>query len=412
MSLITPDFIREIPKTDLHVHLDGSIRIPTLIELAQENNVPLPSYTESGLKETVFKDRYNNLSEYLHGFQYTCAVLQTDEALERCAYELACDNFSEGVRYLEVRFAPQLHCRPGLDLATVLRSVNRGLHKAQEQFNGFPAVTSGEEPPFYYGIIVCAMRMFSGGFSPYYRRFTDLHPHTPGDRLYGLASMALAEAIVEIRQEEGLPIVAFDLAGREDGFPADNHVEAYKYVHKHFMKKTVHAGEAYGPESIFQAITDLHADRIGHCYHLFSTDRIQDPRITDKDAYVSALAQYIADRRITLEVCLTSNVQTMPELRTMADHQFRKMLDANLSVSLCTDNRTVSNTTMSREIELAVEHFDLTPKDLRNIVIYGFKRNFFPEGYSSKRAYVRSIIDYYEKVEEKYGINRTNEGTV
>ena len=403
---ITTEFIRAIPKTDLHVHLDGSIRIPTLIELAKEHSVPLPSYTVDGLKETVFKERYANLGEYLSGFQYTVAVMQTDEALERTAYELACDNFAEGVRYLEVRFAPQLHCRPGFDLLDVLNAVNRGLLRAQKEFARFPAISSGDEPPFEYGIIVCAMRMFSKGFSEYFRRFASMQSYTPTHRLVGLASMALAEAVVGImRDHPDLPIVAFDLAGQEDGFPAENHTEAFQYVHKYFMKKTVHAGEAYGPESIFQAITDLHADRIGHCYHLFSPERVKDPRIKDPQSYVSHLAQYIADRRITLEVCLTSNLQTMPELKSLADHNFKYMLDAKLSACLCTDNRTVSNTTMSNEIELAVKHFNLTPRQLRHIVIYGFKRSFFHNSYMQKRLYVRKIIDYYEKIEAKFGIN-------
>ncbi|TNE49101.1 MAG: adenosine deaminase family protein [Deltaproteobacteria bacterium] len=400
------EFIRAIPKTDLHVHLDGSIRIPTLIELAKENSVPLPSYTEEGLKETVFKERYNNLGEYLSGFQYTVAAMQNDEALERTAYELACDNFAEGVRYLEVRFAPQLHCRPGFEIVDVLRAVNRGMLRAQNEFARFPAIANGEEPPFRYGIIVCAMRMFTKGFSEYYRRFAGMFSNTSKNRLYGLASMVLAEAIVGImRSDEELPIVAFDLAGQEDGYPAEDHMEAFQFVHKNFLKKTVHAGEAYGPESIFQALTDLHADRIGHCYHLFSPDRIQDPRIKDPERYVRELAQYIADRRITLEVCLTSNLQTMPELNSLSEHNFKMMLDAKLSACLCTDNRTVSSTTVSREIELAVEHFNLSPRQLRHIVIYGFKRSFFPEGYMLKRQYVRQIIDYYEKIEEQYGIS-------
>jgi adenosine deaminase len=350
-------------------------------------------------------DRYNHLGEYLHGFKYTVAVLQTSEALERSAYELACDNFAEGVRYLEVRFAPQLHCRPGLEMVDVLRSVNKGLARAQSEFNQFPAIASGNEPPFAYGIIVCAMRMFSASFSEYYRRFSALHSHTPPNRLYGLASMALAETVVGILQDEDLPIVGFDLAGQEDGYPAEDHTEAFKYSHKSFLKKTVHAGEAYGPESIFQAITDLHADRIGHCYHLFSPERIRNQRIKDRRAYVEHLAQYISDRRITLEICLTSNLQTMPELNSLEDHNLRKMLDAKLSVSLCTDNRTISNTTVSREIELAVKHFDLSPRQLRNIVIYGFKRSFFPRSYLDKRIYVRKIIDYYEKTEQKYQIS-------
>jgi adenosine deaminase len=404
-SKITSEFIRALPKTDLHLHLDGSIRLPTLIELAREHNVPLPSYTEEGLKETVFKERYANLQEYLHGFKYTTAVLQSGEALERASYELACDNFTEGVRYLEVRFAPQLHCRPGLSIEQVLEHVNQGLNRAKKEFNSFPAIAEGEEPPFEYGIIVCAMRMFTAGFSSYYRRFFELHPHTNPTRIHGLASMALAESIVRLRNEQGIPIVAFDLAGREDGFPAEEHVEAYRYVHKHFVNKTVHAGEAYGPESIFQAITDLHANRIGHGYHIFSLDRIQDPRIVDKQKYIDNLSQYVANLRVTLEVCLTSNLQTMPELKSLSQHAFKQMLDAKLSVSLCTDNRTVSNTTVSKEIELAVEHFGLNARELRKIVVYGFKRSFYPHSYTEKRSYVRKIIDYYESVEKKFGID-------
>lgn len=401
---INREFIQEIPKTDLHLHLDGSIRIPTLIELAKEYKVPLPSYTEEGLKETVFKERYANLGEYLHGFQYTVAVLQSAEALERCAYELACDNFTEGVRYIEVRFAPQLHCRPGFDLADVLRSVNRGLQKAKDEFNQFPAIAEGKEPRFEYGIIVCAMRKFGRSFSEYYRRFIEIFPHANEEDLYNMASMALAEAVVHIKQEEAIPIVAFDLAGQEDGYPAENHTKAFGHVHKYFLQKTVHAGEAYGPESIFQAITDLHADRIGHCYHLFSVDRIKDARIKDPESYIKSLVQYISDRRITIEVCLTSNLQTMPELNDLSEHAFGKMLDAKLSLSICTDNRTVSNTSVSQEIELACKHFHMPPVRLRNIVIYGFKRSFFPGTYLEKRAYVREVIDYYESIEKKHGI--------
>jgi adenosine deaminase len=409
---LTLDFLREIPKTDLHLHLDGSIRIKTLIELAKEQKVPLPSYTEEGLKETVFKARYANLGEYLSGFQYTVAVLQTGEALERCAYELACDNFTEGVRYIEVRFAPQLHSRPGLEMNEVLRAVNAGLAKAKKEINKFPDIVEGKEPPFDYGIIACAMRMFTRNFSEYFRRFTNIHSHTSTPRLFSLASSSLAEAVVAIRRDEGIPIVAFDLAGQEDGYPADDHVEAYRYVHRHFLSKTVHAGEAFGPESIFQAITALHADRIGHCYHLYSKDRIQDPRIKDREKYINQLAQYIAERRITIEVCLTSNLQTMPELKSLSEHSLRRMLDDKLSVSICTDNRTVSNTTVTDEVNLAVQHFKLTPHQLRNIIIYGFKRSFFHGSYIEKRSYVRKMIDFYEKIEQKHGLSSKEPDTL
>ena len=145
---ITEEFVKALPKTDLHVHLDGSIRPATLIDLAREYGVELPSYTEAGLRETVFKERYANLSEYLTGFAYTVAVLQSEIALERSAYELAVDNQNEGVRYLEVRFAPQLHVHTHMHTVMVLKAVNRGLKKAQDEYNRRPAVKDGLEPPF------------------------------------------------------------------------------------------------------------------------------------------------------------------------------------------------------------------------------------------------------------------------
>jgi adenosine deaminase len=163
----------------------------------------------------------------------------------------------------------------------------------------------------------------------------------------------------------------------------------------------VHAGEAYGPESIFQAITELHADRIGHGYYLFATDMISDPSIEDPGRYVDALAEYIADRRITVEVCLTSNLQTNPTLGRMEDHNFGLMRKAKLSTTICTDNRLVSNTTVTRELGLAMDLFELTLKDLRHILIYGFKRSFYAGSYTEKRAYVRSVIDYYERIERE-----------
>lgn len=404
MFPFTDEFVREVPKTDLHVHLDGSLRLATLIDLARERKVDLPSWTEEGLHQTVFKAQYADLVEYLHGFKYTCAVLQDAEALERVSYELALDCFAEGVRYVEVRFAPQLHVHDALGLRDVVRSVARGLDRAKAEINASPPIAGKREPRFECGIVACAMRMFTAGFSSYYRSFTRVHAFTVPDDVYRLASLELARAVVALKRDEGLPIVGFDLAGPEAGFPAGDHVAAYQYVHEHFINKTVHAGEAYGPESIFQAITNLHADRIGHGYHLFSADRIQDPEIPDREGYVRRLAQYIAERRITIEVCLTSNLQTMPDLRSVGQHNFRKMLDGRLSVTLCTDNRLVSDTTVSKEVSLALKHFDLSPRQLRDILIYGFKRSFFPGTYQEKRAYVRQVIDFYDAIARKHQV--------
>ena len=395
--MIPSELIRALPKTDLHLHLDGSLREQTLIDLARERSVALPSETVEGLNELVFRPQYANLAEYLHGFQYTCAVLRDAEALERTAYELAWDNINEGVRYIEVRFAPQLHTHRGLSLKDVLMAVNRGLDRAKKEHAQSAAVVSQGEPVFHYGIIVCAMRFFTSAFSSWHAHLIDLFQDAPQEQVLGLASLELARAAVKIRDQEGIPIVGFDLAGREDGYPASDHQQAYDFAHRSFMQKTVHAGEAYGPESIFQALTDLHADRIGHGYHLFSP-QLCGPQVKDPEAFVRRLAAYIADRRITIEVCITSNLQTMPQVKSAQEHAFGKMLAQKLSASLCTDNRLVSHTTVTREVEIAVEAFNMDFHQLRQTLIYGFKRSFFHGPYTERRTYVRSIIDYYDKL--------------
>jgi len=406
LTLYPDAFIREIPKTDLHVHLDGSLRLSSLIEMAKRGGIALPSYTESGMRELVFKDGYSNLVDYLKGFAYTCDVLRDPENLERAAYELAMDNIEEGVFYIEPRFAPQLLMdNAALTMEVVLEAADRGLRRAKAEFNARPEVREGKLPPFDYGIIACAMRMFGPkGFSPYYNDFFALHRYSEPMEVMRLAAAEVARGVVRIRDEKGIPVVGFDIAGQEAGYPAGNFREAFDFAQKNFMHKTVHAGEAYGAESIFQAITDLHADRLGHGYFLFDLDKVTDPEIEDKGRYVEALASFIADQRVTIEVCLTSNLQTNPALKDLRRHSLGKMLERRLSVSLCTDNRLVSNTSVSKEIRLALDNFDIGPNMLKDMIVYGFKRSFYPGPYAEKRNYVRRAITHYEAVAAKYGI--------
>ncbi len=399
---LSKEFIQKLPKSDLHLHLDGSMRISTLIELAKQSHVQLPSMTEEGLRETVFKERYGSLDEYLQGFGYLCSVMQNREQLERVAYELAIDNQREGVCYIEVRFAPQLHSHTSFDVIEVIRAVSRGLDRAKQEFNAHPEVVQQQRPPFDYGIIACAMRYFNEHFSSFHRTFLGLHQYMEPIRIYALASMVLVQAAVRAKRDYGLPIVGFDLAGHERGYPPHHHRETYEYAHRHFLNKTVHAGEGYGPESIFKAITELHADRIGHGTSLFDPNAIQDVEIRDRAGYVGELAQYISDRRITVEVCLTSNQQTNPAYRDLKKHPFGRMMQHKLSATLCTDNRTVSNTTMTDEIHKAVTTFDLGLDDLKNILVYGFKRSFFPDVYSRKRVYVRACMEYFERLVKQH----------
>ncbi len=398
---LTEELLLALPKSDLHLHLDGSLRLDTLIELAGAKGVDLPSQTPEGLLELVFKERYRDLPDYLHGFRYTCAVLDEPEALERVAFELAEDNLAEGVRYIEVRFAPQLHVRPGFDVGRVLAAVDRGLDRARREFD---ARKAADEPPFRYGIIACAMRMFTAGFSPYHAQLIGALPHWPANEIHAVASLSLARDVVDARDRLGVPVVGFDLAGAEAGYPASDHVEAFAYAHKHFLKKTVHAGEAYGPESIFQAITDLGADRIGHGTRLYNLDEVSHP---DPQRYVELLSDSIAHRRTTLEVCITSNLQTMPWLESVEDHPVGRMVAERLSVALCTDNRLVSRTSVTHELALACRAFGWSARDLRNVVAHGFKRSFFPGAYREKRAYVRQVMDRFDAVMAAAGVERT-----
>lgn len=396
-TTITREFIQRIPKTDLHVHLDGSIRLSTLIDLAKQEAVKMPSYEEAGLQELVFKKQYANLQEYLRGFAHTCAVLRKPENLERVAFELAEDNLAEGVRYIEVRFAPQILLHRQMTAEQAVSAVANGLARARQRHNASEAVQEGRDLPFQFGIIICAMRAFNPHMGSYYRHLLDVFPRAPRREVFAAASLEMAREAVALRDHHGLPIAGFDLAGEEAGYPAAYHVKAYQYAHSHFLKKTVHAGEAYGPESIFQAITDCHANRIGHGTFLFATEMIQDPSIEDPARYVERLAEYIASERITVEVCLTSNLQTCPEISRTEDHPARRMLERSLAVALCTDNRLVSNTSVTQELELAVRELGITPTQFRNIVIAGFKGSFYFGSYTEKRAYVRKAIALYDR---------------
>jgi adenosine deaminase len=393
------DLVRRLPKTDLHVHLDGSLRLGTLIDLARGRKVPLPSETPEGLEALVFRPRYASLAEYLEGFRYTVAVLQDAEALERAACELAEDCQEDGVRYLEVRFAPQLHVRPGFEVPAVVQAVDRGLRRATAAFNARPEVAAGREPRFAAGIVLCAMRFFRPEFSLGFRRFFEALPEASEREIHVAASLEVARAAARLRREEGLLVVGIDLAGQEKGYPAEDHKQAYQVAHEAFLGKTVHAGEDYGPESIFQAIGDLHADRIGHGTWLFDATKITSPRIRDRKRYVEDLSEFISDKRITIEVCLTSNQQTVPELAAdLRQHPFAEMRRRRLSTTFCTDNRLVSKTTVTDEIVRAVEAFSLTPREVRDILIYGFKRSFFPGTYLEKRGYVRDVINFANRL--------------
>lgn len=392
--------IQRLPKTDLHVHLDGSMRMNTLIELAKKQAVSLPSYTVEGLCHTVFKKKYRNLSDYLQGFAYTCAVLRDAQTLQRVAYELAQDCLAEGVCYLEVRLAPQLHVRSGLSIARVLQAVNTGLQQAAQEHAASESVQLHRAPMFRFGILVCAMRMFHAGFGPYYRHVLATARGQAAKQIYVQASLQLVRQAVIARDRLGIPIVGLDLAGLESGYPAKHHHEAYTFARSAGLRVTVHAGEAFGVASIEQALYRLQSHRIGHATHLYRPDDWQHSVVnTLSDAMApSGLRSALRRQQVPLEVCVSSNVQTLSWVRGVQDHPVQHMLRDGLAVTVCTDNRLISHTCVTDELFHICKTFRLTLRQLRDLVLCGFSGSFFPDTCYQKRLYIQQVASWCDRL--------------
>ncbi|HUG39875.1 MAG TPA: adenosine deaminase [Longimicrobiales bacterium] len=332
---VTRELLRRLPKTDLHVHLDGSIRPETLIELAAEQGVDLPSTDPAALAERMHVREARDLVDYLTRFDITLSVMQQSDALERIAFELAEDAAAENVRYMEVRFSPVLNIHQGLALDKAVEAPLRGLRRAEAKYD------------IRTGIILCGIRNMS--------------PET---------SMDLANLTVDFKHRG---VVAFDLAGAEYNNPAKHHRESFYRVGNANVAATIHAGEAFGPESIHQALHYCNANRIGHGTRLF-----EDPE----------LMQYVNDFRVPLEICLTSNVQTRAA-PSFEEHPLRLYFDQGLVVTLNTDNRLMSATTVTEEYWRAHQHLGFTWDELCRIALYGFESAFLP--YQEKRALVEAM---------------------
>ncbi|MBZ4421136.1 adenosine deaminase [Myxococcus sp. RHSTA-1-4] len=322
---VTEELLHALPKTDLHCHLDGSMRLKTILELAEQQKVRLPADTEDGLARAIHMGEVcKSLEEYLVAFDVTLSVLQTADALYRSAYELAVDAAAENVRWLEVRYSPALHLQKGLKMTTVIDSVLEGLRAAKK------------ETGIKCGVIVCGIR--------------HINPQT---------SMRLAELSVAYKNRG---VIGFDLAGAEASFPAKDHRDAFQLILKNNVNCTAHAGEAYGPESISQAIHNLGAHRIGH------GTRLRE----DGD-----LLNYVNDHRIPLEVCPTSNVQT-GAVSSITAHPLKFYFDYGLRVTINTDNRLITDTTVTKELWVAHKELGLSLEDLTTIIVSGFKSAFLP----------------------------------
>ena len=329
--------LHRLPKTDLHIHLDGSIRPATLIELSDARGRSLPTHDADALGRYMHVTDARDLVDYLARFEITLSALQTADALERVAFELVEDAAAENVRYTEVRFSPILNTREGLDPHAVVDAVLAGLRRGEAATGTRTAV------------IICALR--------------NLDPVT---------SIGLARVAVDFK---GRGVVAFDLAGPERGHPPAAHREAFRLAASASLPVTVHAGEAFGPESIHQALHDCGARRIGHGTRLY-----EDP----------ALMDYVNDFRIPIEICLTSNVQTRVA-EDFGAHPLRRFFDAGIVVSLNTDNRLMSATTMTDEFWRAHHHLGFDWTQLIEIALMGFNSAFLP--HFERTALVSAVRD-------------------
>src|SRR5712692_10396966 len=317
---VTDALLHALPKTDRHCHLDGSLRLRTMLELADEQKVRLPADSEDSLARAMkIGQRHGSLEEYLKGFEITLSVLQTEAALFRTAYELAIDAAAENVRLLEVRYSPVLHLQKGLKPTVVVEAVLEGLRKAER------------ETGIIAGVLGCG------------------------------------------------------LAGAEHGNPAKDHQEAFQLILNNNVNCTVHAGEAYGPPSIAQALHYCGAHRIGHGVRLRE----------DGD-----LLNYVNDHRIPIECCPSSNVQT-GAVADMAAHPFKFYLDFGLRVTVNTDNRLITNTTVTKELTVLARQFNLTVADVRNVLVAGFKSAFLT--FHDRAQLVRRAQQEIGEVIERFG---------
>jgi adenosine deaminase len=297
-----------------------------------------------------------NLIEYLQGFEHTCALMQTKESLVRIAYEMIEDMYKDGIVYVETRFAPILHLEKGLHYDDVINAVLIGLEKGKQEF--------GVE----FGLILCGMRNM-------------------------MTSLEIAELAVNYRNKG---VVGFDLAGEEGGYPPKDHLEAFQFIQRENFNITIHAGEAFGKESIWQAIQFCGAHRIGHA------TRLVEDIVFDKDGNVVSLgdlAQYVLDKRLPLEICLLSNVHT-GAVDSLENHPFNVFYKKKFRVFLNTDDRLMSDTTLTKEYVTATELFGITLDDIEKLNINAMKSAFIP--YEDRIKIIYDIIKPgYQKVREK-----------
>ena len=356
--MTTQEIILKVPKVMLHDHLDGGLRAETIIELAKDFKYKnLPTADPGELSEWFHRGaNKGNLVEYLQGFEHTIAVMQTKESLERVAYEMMEDMHKDGVCFVETRFAPVFHGDKGLHYDDILDAVLKGLERGKTDFGvGF-------------GLILCGMRNMKN-------------------------TLEIAELAINYRSQG---VVGFDLAGEEGGFPPKKHLDAFQFIKRENFNITIHAGEAFGKESIWQALQFCGAHRIGHA------TRLTEDIVFDNDGNIVALgdlAQFILDKRLPLEICLLSNVHT-GAVDKLENHPFIKLYKQKFRVFLNTDDRLMSDTTLTKEYLTATELFDINLDDIEKLNINAMKSSFLP--HHERLHYIYNVLKPgYQKMREK-----------
>jgi adenosine deaminase len=355
--LTLEEIIRATPKVLLHDHLDGGLRPQTIINLAKDLHYnKLPTKDPGELGEWFHRGaNKGNLVEYLQGFEHTTAVMQTKEALEQVAYEMMEDMKNDGVCYVETRFAPVFHTNKGLYPEDVVSAVLEGLEKGRKDFG------------VGYGLILCGMRNMKN-------------------------TLEIAELAVNFRNHG---VVGFDLAGEEGGYPPKKHIDAFQFIQRENFNITIHAGEAFGKESIWQAIQWCGAHRIGHA------TRLKEDITFDNQGNVVAfgeLAQYVLDKRIPLEICLLSNVHT-GAIDKIENHPFSVLFKEKFRVTINTDDRLMSDTTMTKEFLTTIKYFNVTLDEIEKITINSMKSAFIH--YKERLDFIYNVIKPgYQKIRE------------
>jgi adenosine deaminase len=348
---LTLEKIKRAPKVLLHEHLDGGLRPETVLELAREINYRgLPTSDPGELREWFISDAPgSDLVRYLEGFAHTTAVMQTRDQLERVAAESAIDLARDGVIYAEVRFAPEQHLNAGLSLVDVVRATLDGFALGTKE-------AANEGHRIVVRVILGAMRQAN-------------------------LSETIAELAVSFRDEG---VCGFDIAGPEDGFRPTKHLRAFHLIQREDFHLTIHAGEAFGLPSIWEAVQFCNAERLGHGV------RIVDD-ITEIDGHheLGRLANYVRDRRIPLEVCPTSNVHT-GAATSIATHPIDLLKRLRFRVTLNTDNRLMSGITLSSEFETCARTFDWTLADMEWLTLNAAKSTFYE--FDQRLAMINNVI--------------------